>query len=114
MKPRRNCRGRAAFAAITVLLAAPCCTPFPEVIQGRVEEYDPASHSLLLQDQAPGSRQVRFSLESAEIGAEPVVGDTLRIAYREEGGVKVATRVMNITRQEEFGRRGLAKGSGGH
>ena len=49
---------------------------------------------------------LRVSLVGAEVGAEAAPGDTVRVAYREIGSRPVATRVMNVTRQDEVGRRG--------
>jgi hypothetical protein len=86
------------------LLAAACGNP-PKVVQGIVAKYDPASHTLVLKDEKQPEQELVFSLEGAEIGAEPVEQDEVRLAYREEGGRLVATRVMNLTRQKEIGKQ---------
>jgi len=56
---------------------------------------------------------VELSLQDAEVGAEPATGDTVRIAYWTRQGRHVASRVMNISRQDEMGKKG-AKSSGAH
>jgi hypothetical protein len=82
------------------------CGTAPEVVQGTVTSYDPEKNVLVLEEETRGSLKV--SLEGAEIGAEPVPGDIVRIACRAREGKLTATRVMNISRQSE------AAGKGGH
>jgi hypothetical protein len=78
------------------------CGKGPEVLQGRVVSYDPSSQDLVVKDERPPQREVRLSLEGAEIGAEPKPDDVVRVAYREADGGLVAGRVMNLTRQKEI------------
>jgi len=59
-------------------------------------------------EKAPGTEK-SFSLEGAEIGAEPAPGNLVRLAYLEEGGQPRVIRLMNITKQDE-----LTKSGGGH
>jgi hypothetical protein len=90
-----------------VLKTCGCGEP-PMVFQGSVTAYDPAARALTVRNElAPGDELV-FSLKGAEMGATPEVRDEVRLAYREEGGRPVATRVMNLTRQAEIGT--LSKG----
>jgi hypothetical protein len=91
-----------AFVFCT-LLAAACVNP-PNVAQGTVARYDAASKTLVVKDERQPQQELVVSLEGAEIGADPVAQDEVRIAYRDEGGRLVATRVMNLTRQKEVGK----------
>jgi hypothetical protein len=91
----------------SLVLAASCGTP-PQVVQGTVVAYDAGSGTLTVRSEAVPVQVLEFSLEGAEIGTEPKEGDVVRIAFLEEGGKRHATRVMNVTRQEELG------GKGGH
>ncbi len=96
---------------VAVLLAmTSACIQAPEVFQGTVVSYDPGTKALLAKDELPPGNDVQFSLEGADIGAEPAVGDLIRVAYREDGGRHTATRVMNLTRQAEVGRKGSTGG----
>jgi hypothetical protein len=87
--------------AIAVVLIAACGTP-PKVVQGTVVSYDGAAMTMVIRDEADPGRTLELSLEEAEIGAVPVPGDKVRIAYNERDGKLRATRVMNITRQAEL------------
>jgi hypothetical protein len=42
----------------------------------------------------------QYDVSQARIGIPPEPGDILRIAYEEQGDVKRATRVMNVSRQD--------------
>ncbi len=84
------------------------CGEAPRVVQGPVVSYEASSRTLVMQDETRPGVTLRVSLAGAEVGAEAVPGDIVRVAYREIGAGPVATRVMNITRQEEAGRRGGA------
>jgi hypothetical protein len=88
-----------AFVIACVAVGA-CGTP-PKVVQGIVVSNDPVKKSMVVRDDLNSGSNLEFSLEEAEIGAEAVAGDTVRIAYREHDGKRTATRVMNITRQRE-------------
>jgi hypothetical protein len=107
-------RSRFACLLLGTVWMLTSCDPFPNVIQGRVESCDTSAQTLLLRDETQPDRTLEFSLRGAEIGANPVVGDTLRIAYREKDGRNVATRVMNVTRQKELRRQGGKNPAGGH
>jgi hypothetical protein len=86
----------------TVLSAA--CVSAPNVVQGIVVRYEASSKTVVVQDEREPHQEFVISVEGAEIGADPVVQDEVRIAYRDKGGHLVATRVMNLTRQKEVGK----------
>jgi hypothetical protein len=87
---------------VLTLFTASCCQG-PEVLQGKVVSYDTETKDLVVRDERPPNRLATLSLNQAEVGSEPQVNDLVRIAYREEGGRQVASRVMNLTRQQEIG-----------
>ncbi len=94
-----KCAAALAFMAIMLLFAA--CSPPAPVVQGTVVSVATDGKTIALKDEAnPEARPQTFDISSAEIGAEPAVGDQLRLAYRAQGGTNVALRVMNITRQK--------------
>ncbi len=78
------------------------CGEAPLVIQGTVVAYDENSHQLVVKDELPPQDILVFSLENAEMGATPMEGDTVRIAYHQSEGTLKAVRVMDITRQSEL------------
>jgi hypothetical protein len=89
---------------LAVVLASPSlsCVEGPKVLQGIVVSYDPATKILVLKDELPPGQEQRFSIAGAEVGAPPSVGDKLRLAYRQSQKELVATRVANISRQDEL------------
>jgi hypothetical protein len=89
--------------ALSGILVYSCENP-PKVLQGTVVSYEAASKTLVVKDERQPQQGLVFSLQGAEIGADPVVQDEVRIAYKDEGGQLVATRVMNLTRQKEIGK----------
>ena len=106
--------GNVVRMAVVLLAGAAClasCGEGPKVIQGTVVSCDASAKALVVRDERPPQASIAFSLEGAEIGAEPQVGDVVRIAYREAAGRLAASRVMNLTRQKELG--GLP-GAGAH
>ncbi|MEW6441290.1 MAG: hypothetical protein AB1640_10195 [bacterium] len=90
--------------AMTAIVATSCGNP-PKVAQGTVIRYEAASQTLVLKSDEQTNPEFTFSLEGAEVGAEPAENDQVRIAYKDEGGRLVATRVMNLTRQKEMGQK---------
>lgn len=86
------------------------CGPAPVVIQGTVVSYEKSSETLVVQDERRPGVTLTVSLKGAEVGAEAAPGDLVRVAYRETPAGHVATRVMNITRQDETARK-AGKGS---
>ena len=98
------------LAAAFLLAVAVCvgCGEGPRVVQGKVIGYDAGASTVTLEDErAPGSTLV-VDTRAAEVGAQPEVGDTIRVAYRVQGGRAIASRVMNLTRQAEL------RGGAGH
>lgn len=97
--------------SLMAVLAFPMagCLDAPKVMQGKVVSYDPAARRLVVEDPGPPPAPIELLLAGAEVGSDPLPGDTVRIAYREQQGRRQATRVMNVTRQDKG-----AKGSGGH
>ena len=100
-----------SFALVLLVLVA--CGPAPTLVQGKVVRYDPAAKILIVADELSPVRAVELSLQDAEVGAEPAAGDVVRIAYWTRQGKHVASRVMNISRQDEIGKKG-AKSTGTH
>lgn len=98
----------AASAFVALLVCS--CVDAPQVVQGTVTSYDPVSKTLLVKDDLDPLNIRTFSLQGAEVGADPLPEDHVRVAYRDVGGRLTATRVMNLTRQKEL----AARGSGGH
>jgi len=89
------------------------CIEAPKVVQGTVASYDAGSQVVVVKDERAPNATLEISLAGGEVGADPEVGDEIRIAYRDDGGKLRALRVMNLTRQAEVGRK--AGGSaGGH
>jgi hypothetical protein len=86
---------------LVLLVAFPACVQSPQVVEGTVTSYDQAANTLILVDPKAPDTPVTLSLEGADVGASPVVGDTVRIAYLERDGKPTALRVMNVSRQEE-------------
>jgi hypothetical protein len=94
---------RLVLPVALVLLGA--CVAQAPVVQGRVVSLE--AGQLRMQDESrPGAEPLVVDITRAEVGARPVAGDLVRVAYREEGGVRRALAVMNLTRQERAeGRR---------
>lgn len=96
--------------AIAALTACAGCGDRPVVLQGVVVSYDGNASLVVVRDETPPSPEITLSLAGADVGAVPVPGDVVRLAYREEGAVRQAIRVMNLTRQAELG----TKSAGAH
>ena len=86
--------------AIGVILLASCATP-PKVVQGTVVSYDTTSNMMVINDESQPGSTLELSLVGAEVGANSLPGDTVRIAYHEQNGKRTATRVMKIAGQAE-------------
>ena len=92
------------FAA---LLAVVACAQAAPVVQGQVVSVDPGGATMSVQDETkPGGEPLTYDISKAEIGAAPLSGDLVRMAYRVEGGKNVALRVMNLTQQKERDKKG--------
>ncbi len=94
-------------AAVLAFVVAGCESP--SVVQGTVISYETGTKQLVIKDEIAPNREMTFSLEGAEIGADPAAGDLVRIAYTERDGQNKAGRLMNLAKQDE-----LKKGGGGH
>ena len=105
-----------AAAGLILLLSGaslllPACGPAPSVVQGTVVRYDSQGKVVAVRDELPPRATMEISVAGAEIGADPAPGDSVRVAFRIVGDRPVATRVMNLTRQEELARKGGGSGS---
>lgn len=109
----RQMRIGAGLIVLAFSLLVLACGPAPSVVQGTVARYDAAERLLLLRDERAPQATMEISIAGAEVGADPIPGDTVRVAYRLAGDRPVATRVMNLTRQDEVGKKG-AKNSSVH
>jgi len=109
----RQTRIVAGLVLLGVFLLVTSCGPAPRVVQGTVVRYDATEKLLVLRDETAPQATMEISIAGAEVGADPIPGDAVRVAYRVVGDRSVATRVMNLTRQDEIGKKG-AKSSGGH
>jgi hypothetical protein len=89
-------------AGLLLLVAALGCVAAAPVMQGKVTAVDPGAKTMSVQDELqPSAAPVLFDLSRAEMGTPPVVGDQVRLVYREIGGSNVVLRLMNLTQQEE-------------
>jgi hypothetical protein len=95
---------------VLTALGALACGPAPEVVQGTVVSFDASSGALLVRDELAPNPTLTVDASRAEIGAQPAPGDLVRIAFRRTPSGLSATRIMNVSRQEELNR----KGTGGH
>jgi hypothetical protein len=94
--------------AITAALLTGCVDA-PKVVQGTVVSYEKGtSYAVVVKDERPPNAELTLALEGCEIGADPLPGDEIRVAYVEQGGKLRALRVMNLTRQAEVGKKGQA------
>jgi hypothetical protein len=95
-----------AVVALLTFMVVGCEKPM--VAQGTVVSYDANTKQVVIKNEIAPNQEMTFSLEGAEIGAEPIPGDLVRIAYEEQGGQNKAGRLMNLAKQDE-----LKKGGGG-
>ena len=91
-------------AVVLVLTISAACSP-PEVVQGTVGALSEDGATLTLRDELVPDDEFVFSIKGAEVGAPPAIGDVVRIAFYQRGEERVATRVMNLTRQGELAKR---------
>lgn len=88
---------------ILCLLPLLCaCGAGPDVLQGEVVRYQSEAKTIAIRDELPPHREVSLSLEKAEMGGEPHVGDKVRVAYRETEGRPMVIRLMNLTHHQEL------------
>jgi hypothetical protein len=111
MRDANQTIGRTAAVATWLLLAVLslglACAPPAPVVQGPVVSVDQVAKTITLQDEKrPGEAPMTYDISKAEIGAQPEVGDIVRLAYRTEAGQNVVLRVMNLTQQKERDAKG--------
>ena len=98
---------------VAVVLIAPAAMA-AEVIQGKCVAIDEAKHTYTIEiydttksKEHPYGKSTNKTIvidySNALIGKTPESGDILRIAYKVEGAVNNAIRVMNITKQAAMG-----------
>jgi len=93
------------FLAVSAILLVACGAP-PEVVQGAVVSFDGVTGALVVADESVPGSNLEFSSQGAEVGADLLPGDVVRIAYYKKGETLVATRIMNISRQSELKQSG--------
>jgi hypothetical protein len=94
------------LAVMSLALGLACAPPAP-VVQGPVVSVDKVAKTITLQDEKrPGEAPLTYDISKAEIGAQPEVGDIVRLAYRTDAGQNVVLRVMNLTQQKERDAKG--------
>jgi hypothetical protein len=94
------------FVVLSLGLGLACAPPSP-VVQGPVVGVDRDAKTITLQDEKKTDQPpMTFDIGTAEIGAQPEVGDEVRLVYRVEAGRNVALRVMNLTQQKERDKKG--------
>lgn len=81
----------------------------PTVVQGSVVSFDTGTKQLVVKDERAPNAELTISAANADIGGEPKPGEVVRVAYKDEGGTLRATRVMNLSHQED-----QRKGGGAH
>jgi cytochrome c oxidase assembly protein Cox11 len=81
---------------LILALLASCATP-PDVAQGKVTSCDKANRIVTIHDEANPGTTLEFNFAEAEMGADPVPGDVVRIAYHAKGDRLFATRVMKVS-----------------
>lgn len=99
--------------AVAVVLIAPAAMA-GEVVQGKCVAIDEANHTYTVEiydttksEEYPygktTDKTIVIDYSDAIIGKTPVQGDIVRIAYKVEGAVNNAIRVMNVTKQAAMG-----------
>jgi starvation-inducible outer membrane lipoprotein len=83
------------------LIMVSCATP-PKVVQGTVVSCNESAKIIAIQDQDKPGSTLEFRFGGAEVGANPQPGDIVRIAYRVQNDTRLATRIMNISRQKDI------------
>lgn len=91
------------IVAATLIVAAAC--NHPDVVQGTVLAMSEDGATLTLRDELAPHAELVLTIKGAEVGAAPVPGDVLRIAFYQRGEERVATRIMNLTRQAELAKK---------
>lgn len=106
---KRNVTLCALCLAVAMMFAAN--TMAGEVSQGKCLEYNAATKMVKVEEydtnfskDAPYGKSTgivsEFNCSTAKIGANPEVGDILRISYEVDGSAKKALKVMDVTKQD--------------
>jgi hypothetical protein len=90
------------FLIITLAFCVAGCGDPPLVVQGTVTAYNAVERALTVKDENPPNKELTFSLADADVGGEPVIGDVVRLSYRNNKGTLTAIRVMNLSHQAEL------------
>lgn len=94
------------IALLLILCLISSCGEAPRVAQGKVVAYESETKILTLKSDTPATPELTFSLQSADYGVEPSIGDSVRLAYREEAGKRIVLRVMNLSKPSEVKKKG--------
>ena len=89
------------MALVAAAALAGACGQAPKVVQGTVVSFQADSKTMVIKDLNPPNSEMTFSVEGADVGANSLAGDVVRVAYHDKAGQLTATRVMNLTRQDE-------------
>lgn len=92
---------RRIVTLLVLLIPLTACVESPQVVEGKVTAVDTSANMVTMVDSTAPDRAVTLSLEGADIGVPPEVGDTVRVAYLQREDGPRALRVMNVSRQEE-------------
>jgi phage/plasmid primase-like uncharacterized protein len=98
-------------ASLVLILALAASALAVEVAQGKCVKYDPDKKIVTIEDYdtnfsnghkygRPTGKESVYNLATALIGVSPTQGDILRIAYELKGTERVATKVMNVSKQD--------------
>lgn len=99
------------FVSLILIFALGGYASADEVAQGKCISYDMEKKTLTLDEYDlnfsqefkyghPTGKQAVYDLASAKIGILPAVGDILRIAYQIKGDQRIASKLMNVTKQD--------------
>jgi hypothetical protein len=99
------------LTCLTMIAAFAISAAAVEVVQGKCVQYDNTTKKLVIEEYdlnfgpdhkygRPTGKQSTYDLREAVIGATPEPGDIVRIAYNIKGTERLATKVMNVTKQD--------------
>jgi hypothetical protein len=90
---------------LSALFVVAGCAPPSPVVQGKVISVS-ATEMRVQDERRPEVEPLAIDITTAEMGHQPVVGHTVRVVYREQGNLRRALAVMDVTRQEGLGQQG--------
>jgi hypothetical protein len=96
----------AGILAAVMMIGLSACGGPSQVIQGTVVSFAPDTKTLVVKDELPPNAEVSFSLEKADVGRAPEVGNKVRLSYHTEGKRLMAVRVMDLSHGVEGGTKG--------